>query len=95
MDKLILISGSGCAGCMSLSTEVREILPSFPDLQFEEYSIDQGEDVKRMAENFRIDKIPALLFVRNDQKVAVVYGYQPAEVLSYWLQDIIKDKNAL
>ena len=92
MDKLVLISGSGCAGCTSLHMEVRKVLPSFPDLRFEEYSIDQGEDVKRMVESFRIDKIPALLFVRNDRKIAVAYGYQPAEVLSYWLQDIIRKK---
>ena len=70
MDKLVLISGSGCAGCTSLHMEVGKVLPSFPDLRFEEYSIDQGED----------------------RKIAVAYGYQPAEVLSYWLQDIIRNK---
>ena len=48
MDKLVLISGSGCAGCTSLHMEVRKVLPSFPDLRFEEYSIYKGEDVKRI-----------------------------------------------
>lgn len=92
MYKLISISGNGCAGCVSLHEEVRQILPSFPQLHVEYHSLDEHDEaVDEIIKAHSIEKIPALLLMQNEEAIGCVTGYQPAEILTYWLEDKLKD----
>lgn len=86
--KLIMISGSSCAGCSSLHIEVQEVLKNFPNIPYEECSIDtKTKQVQTLLDQYHIDKIPTLLLLDDEHELGKVSGYQPAEILSLWLED--------
>lgn len=88
---LIMISGSSCSGCTNLHSELNEVIKQFPNMHYEEFSIDQkSEEVKQLVEQYQIEKIPTLLLLKDGVKVGAVSGYQPAEILQYWLEDKLK-----
>lgn len=88
MYKFIMISGSSCAGCTSLQMEVNTVLPQFSEVTYQEYSLDQmNQEVQALIDNYHIEKIPTLLLLKDDVEIGKVSGYQPAEILSYWLKD--------
>lgn len=88
---LVMISGSSCAGCANLHMEVKEVLKQFPELTYKELSIDtKNEEVMHMVDQYHIDKIPTLLLLKGNEEIGRVSGYQPSEILQYWLEDKLK-----
>lgn len=88
---LVMISGSSCSGCTNLHMEVKEVLKDFPEIDYKELSIDtKNEEVMQIIEQYQIEKIPTILLLKEEVEIGRVSGYQPSEILQYWLEDKLK-----
>ncbi len=84
---LIELGGDGCSGCIALKPIVMELLPKYPDVIY--HNVVVTHRTSEICHRYEIDRIPALLIIHNGVLVASVKGFQPAEILDLWLEDVI------
>lgn len=78
----IEVGGLACMGCEVLQSELKEVLPSFPEFTFVRLDMEKdSEAITALA----VEKVPALILFYHGKEFARAYGYQPAEILELWI----------
>lgn len=86
--KIIEFSGESCANCYSLMPILFEILKSYKDVELVHVEIEK--DKMDIIEKYRIDRVPTILILKDEEEVGRCRGYQPEEILAIWLEDKIE-----
>lgn len=86
--KIIEFSGESCANCYSLMPILFEILKSYEDVELVHIEIEK--DKMDIIEKYRIDRVPTILILKDEEEVGRCRGYQPEEILAIWLEDKIE-----
>ena len=86
--KIIEFSGESCANCYSLMPILFEILKSYEDVEL--VHIELEKDKMDIIEKYRIDRVPTILILKDEEEVGRCRGYQPEEILAIWLEDKIE-----
>lgn len=84
---LIEIGGGSCAGCIAVAP-VAATVANECAIRFVRADI---EDVPEMANEFKVERIPALVLADGGVAFAKCYGYQPQEILSLWVQAKVEE----
>lgn len=87
--QLIQLNGDACAGCVENFEGIKSILETHDDLEFQE--IGEFEEIKRMVETYQCSHLPALLLLKGKELLGEVHGYQPLEILAYWIDAKLND----
>lgn len=79
---LLTVGGNGCANCVSVDAVVSRLAQE-RGIAFERIELDgrTREEVARL----QIERVPAILIMRDGEPIARCYGYQPEEILEVWL----------
>lgn len=87
---LVLISGEGCANCVSMLPMV---------LKYENHEemnvcvMEVQEEMKDFLERFHVSVVPTILLLYNGELVAKVSGYQPEEIFDLYLEAKLNEMN--
>lgn len=81
--RIIEVSGSGCANCISMMNEVDQLAKQF---HLEKEFWQEGRNMD-LQEAYGVDRIPCVLLLKNEELLGKVYGYQPYEILELWIED--------
>lgn len=95
MVELVLLQSESCVSCVSLSHEVKQLVAQDNNLKLTEYS--QEDDVNKHIQIYDIEKLPALIVLKDNQKLGQCYGYQPIFILEAWIDSLLekgKQQNA-
>ncbi len=79
---LIEIGGDSCANCLAIMPVMRDLAEQF-SLKFVKIDV---EEQPELAEKFQIDRIPAVILAKDGVPFAQCSGYQPQEILEFWIQ---------
>ena len=79
---LVEIGGGSCAGCHALMPEAREAANKYA-LPF--YYLD-AEEAEELVREWGVGSVPALFLAEGGVPFASCRGYQPREILEYWLE---------
>lgn len=79
---LIEIGGDSCAGCLAVMSVASALAKQF-GLNFVKIDI---EEQPELAAGFSIDRIPAIILAEDGKPFAQCSGYQPQEILEYWIE---------
>lgn len=88
---LIEIGGDSCANCLAVMPMLNVLAKQFA-LKFVKINI---EEQPELAKGFEIDRIPAIILAEDGVPFAQCSGYQPPEILEYWIEAKLEryDKN--
>lgn len=87
---LVEIGGDGCANCLAVLPEAREIAKE-NGIAFRR--IDIG-DTPQAVEEYGVEKIPTIALTDGGKVFAKCSGYQPREILSLWVEAKIEEYKA-
>ncbi len=79
---IVEISADSCANCHTLLPYLNGIAEENA-LKFIRIDLETYPDA---AEQFAIEKVPAVLLCDGDKVFAKCYGYQPEEILGLWVR---------
>lgn len=85
---ILEVSGESCANCISLLPIVKRLALE-KGVPFFHLEVSEGtmEEVRRLA----IDRVPAVLVLKNGEPFARCTGFQPEEILDVWLDAKINE----
>ena len=86
---VIEVSGESCANCISLMNVLNVIASSRND--FKLLHLEAEESTMELLEKFKVETIPTVLVMYNQEIIARCRGYQPEEILELWLDAKISD----
>jgi thioredoxin-like negative regulator of GroEL len=86
---VIEVSGESCANCISLMNVLNIIESNRKD--FTLLHLEAEESTQELLEKFKIETIPTVLVMYNQEIEARCRGYQPEEILELWLEAKIND----
>ncbi len=75
MVELLSVVNDCCACGISLLQELKQL-----NLPYSEVCVSQ-----QLIDEYGLEKVPALLLLRDKKKLGVLYGYQPAFILEQWI----------
>lgn len=75
MVELLSVVNDCCACGISLLQELQQL-----NLPYSEVTVSQ-----QLVDEYELEKVPALLLLRDKKKIGVLYGYQPAFILEQWI----------
>lgn len=85
-DKSILmISGQGCANCVSMFPIVNTFVENYPQVVL--HIIEADEVYRGLVEHYGVDQIPSILLFDKGHLLAKVSGYQPYEIFEIYATD--------
>lgn len=90
IKKVIKMSASWCSPCKSYAKTFEEVSKNedFKDILFEEYDVEENED---LTEKFGVRSIPTTIFLdENEDKVLMMNGNISKKVL----EETIKEQNS-
>lgn len=80
---VIEVSGESCANCISLMPILHNLVSKMDGIQL--HHLEASEDTSFLLEKFKIEAVPTILVMNNDEIHARCKGYQPEEILELWL----------
>ena len=80
---VIEVSGESCANCVSLMNVLNVIASNRND--FKLLHLEAEESTMDLIQKFKIETIPTVLVMYNQEIEARCRGYQPEEILELWL----------
>ena len=86
---VVEVSGESCANCVSLMNVLNIIADSRKD--FTLLHLEAEESTMELLEKFKVETIPTVLVMYNQEIEARCRGYQPEEILELWLDAKIGD----
>lgn len=90
---VIEFSGESCANCITLLPMLHRILNSKKDVKL--YHIEVSMDTKDIVTKYKVDRVPTILILKDEQEIARCHGYQPEEILEIWLEAKIEEAKKL
>ncbi len=79
---LVEIGGSACAGCHQLMPAAREAAQKF-SVPF--FYFDESQSAELIKE-WSVKTVPSLFLVDGGVPFAEAHGFQPQEILEYWIE---------
>ncbi|MFV0381494.1 MAG: thioredoxin family protein [Breznakia sp.] len=93
---LVLISGDGCANCMTMYPIVQEVAEKLDNLSV--FNLDVDKTNYKINEYYDIEMVPTILFLYRGNLISKVKGYQPPEILQIYVETKMEEyasKNSL
>lgn len=87
---VILISGESCANCYNLVPTINNIMPRFKNVNF--YNLEIEEKYFNFLKIMKVNTIPTILVIKDNELIGSCHGYQPDEILEIWLEDKLNFK---
>ncbi len=87
MLEFYLCASDGCVGCQALVQTASLVAQRY---EFKLSYISDVEEVACLAKRYELVKLPALLLMVDGVFQGAVYGYQPYEILAYWVEGYLK-----
>ncbi len=84
---VLLISGDGCASCISMYEVVSEVSTKFPNVNF--YYLEVSEENLDFLNNIGVRTIPTVCIIKDNKVIEMCHGYQPDEILEIWIESKI------
>ncbi|NLC96445.1 MAG: thioredoxin family protein [Erysipelotrichaceae bacterium] len=85
---ILLVSGQGCANCVSMFPIVNALVEKHPQIML--HIIEVEESYKDLVDEYNIEQIPAILLFEKGNLLAKIYGYQPYEIFEIYVSDKFK-----
>ena len=86
--KLLEISSSGCANCVTMSGVISQIAAGREDFEAESKDVTQFDEATLKA--WEVTQAPVLLLLDQNVVIGRVFGYQIPEILELWIDSRIK-----
>ena len=87
--KLVQLNGDTCAGCAENLWGIKEIIAQRDDIEFIE--VGDLDEIKKYVEQYQCTHLPSLLLLKDEKCLGIVHGYQPFEILAYYVDIKISD----
>ncbi len=94
-DKFVLVDffATWCEPCNMLAPILEEVADSLKDkIVLMKTNLD---DAPKMADKFKVEKIPTVILFKNGQPISGFVGLMPAQSIEEWLEGIFKESGAI
>lgn len=88
---LILITGGGCANCVSMYPIVKKLENTRDDIKVFYVEIDEANF--EINNEYGVEVVPTILLTNKGELVAKIKGYQPEEVFEYYIDAKVAEIN--
>ena len=85
---VVEISGESCANCFSMMKVLNNVLKD-KDVNLIHIEIDENQ--QEFIKQYDIDRVPTIMVMLDNIEIARCRGYQPEEIISFWLEDKIAE----
>lgn len=85
---VVEISGESCANCFSMMNVLNNVLKD-KDVNLIHIEIDENQ--QEFIKQYNIDRVPTIMVMLDNIEFARCRGYQPEEIISFWLEDKIAE----
>lgn len=86
---IILISGGGCANCVTMYPLVKEVEKRRDDVEVFYLEIDETNHL--INDYFDVEVVPTVLLTHNGELIAKIKGYQPQEIFDIYIDTKIDE----
>lgn len=86
---VILISGEGCANCVTMYPMVKNLASKRDDVQV--FFLEIDENNYQINEYFEVEVVPTILLVNYGKLVSKIKGYQPEEIFEIYIDTKIEE----
>lgn len=80
---LTLISGGGCANCVSMYPTVKKIENTRDDIKV--FYVEVDESNFKINEEYGVEVVPTVLLTNKGELIAKIKGYQPEEIFDLYI----------
>jgi len=87
---LVEVSGESCANCISLMRPLKEISERLDGVKL--IHIEAETSSAELITALDVEKVPAILLIRDGLIFAKCYGYQPEEILELWIDAKLEEE---
>ena len=81
---VILISGDGCANCISMYPIVNNLNTIYTDI--DTYFVEVDEENFEINEEYGVEVVPTILITTYGKLIAKIKGYQPEEIFTLYIE---------
>lgn len=85
MTEIVEIGGDGCANCYALFPVLKKLAE---EKGFALRTLALSPQTEQEIRNYRIERVPTVLVLRDGKELGRCTGYQPEEILSAWLDAV-------
>ena len=78
-----LISGEGCANCLTMLPLVKDLEKRRSDISV--FYVEVDESNFKINEHFNVEVVPTILLTFNGIEVSKIKGYQPQEIFDIYI----------
>lgn len=81
---VILISGDGCANCVSMHPIVANLKDTYEDIDV--FFVEVDEDNFDINTEYGVEVVPTILMTSYGKLIAKIKGYQPEEIFTLYVE---------
>ena len=81
---VILISGEGCANCVSMTPLVYDLKNTYEDIDV--FFVEVDEDNFDINTEYGVEVVPTILITSYGTLIAKIKGYQPEEIFTLYVE---------
>ncbi len=86
---IVLVSGGGCANCVTMYPLVKEVENRRDDVCV--YYVEIDETNHKINDYYDVEVVPTVLLTHNGELVAKIKGYQPQEIFDIYIDTKIEE----
>lgn len=87
---MILISGEGCANCISM---LPMVLKYKEHAKIDVFVIEADMSNSKILEKYEVSFVPTILLISHGQLISKIRGYQPEEVFEIYVETKLEEIN--
>ena len=80
---LTLISGEGCANCLTMLPLVKDLEKRRKDINV--FYVEVDESNFQINEHFNVEVVPTILITFNGEEISKIKGFQPQEIFDIYI----------
>lgn len=84
-----LISGEGCANCISMYPMVKDLQNRRTDIDV--YFVEVDETNFKINDYYDIEVVPTILLTSNGKLISKIKGYQPEEIFEIYIDSKVEE----
>ncbi|NBK96434.1 MAG: thioredoxin [Erysipelotrichia bacterium] len=85
---ITLISGEGCANCISMYPMVKKLQKERDDIDV--YFVEVDESNYKINDYYEVEVVPTILLTSHGNLISKIKGYQPEEIFEIYVDTMVE-----